>query len=118
MTVASPGQVVFQRLAFDKIHHHIPISSLDEIVINTGQIRMLEPGQQKHFLLKVLGSLRTFLRAEMIMVHLFHCDNPITNLSIYSFISSSKTALPYLLANMITSLEKWFSRQMLCFNSW
>ena len=59
-------QVVFQRLAREKVHHHIGSSLLTEVVVNARQVGVHKIGKHQGFMLKGSSGLSHFLRTETI----------------------------------------------------
>src|SRR6185437_163385 len=57
-------KILVKRLAIDEVHHQIPVSFVDEMLVDGGQMWMIEAGKQTEFAVEGIGSLDGLRGAE------------------------------------------------------
>ena len=106
--VFSPGftQVFLQRIAFDEVHHEVPAPSFAKIIIDGGNIGMLQTREQVSFTFESLDGLGYFLLTQAALPHLFDGHKPVAKERISRFINCSEAAPTNLFKNTIAFLEQ------------
>ncbi len=88
-----PLEIVFERLSLNVLHHHVPVGGIGEMVIDTRQVAMGEPGKDRHLAIVRVGGLDDLPCAERRPVDLFDGDQPVPPLDVPRFIDHAKAAL-------------------------
>src|SRR5579863_4763271 len=95
--VYSSRQMLFQCLAFYKVHNEIPVSTIEKMVVNPRKVGVYQAAEDECFPLEGISSCIDLPLTQAALSHFLHGHQPIAKFAIFCLIDCTKAALTHLL---------------------
>src|SRR5260221_8345933 len=106
-----PVQPGFQRLTLYVVHHHVPGTTLTEVLVHPWQVGVKQASEELGFLLKGSRGLLGVFGGEGVQQHLLDRHRAVKGLRICCVIYCAKGTPTQLLAHQVASMQKFGRRR-------
>src|SRR5689334_18736378 len=97
---------MFKRLALKKVHDDVPAPSLHDVVIDAGQVRMLEAGEQLRLVCEGVNGPSAFLRTQTALTHLLDGGQARIEVQVFCLIDGREAASSNLRQDTVALFEE------------